>query len=151
MDLVTNVIIFVTQLYTKLYGDVYKGYYKNNTYYKPMFLENYMYLLPSYFNHLYGKIFNINYLYQKNNLLYLSNIKESIQLIPPVLSFNINNIESKNLVTGFSNNIPFKYIFMYYGVLLPTSINYKYIKSGVQIKEINSNEILEKSLTDILN
>lgn len=151
MNIINNLILFVTDLYTTFYGDVFAGYIHLNTFYKPTYFENYFYLLPSFFNHWYANYFYKEYLYSKNNLIYHSHYKPSCLLTPPLMEFKINNQNFKTQITKFANNIPLKYIFMYYQLrLINENISYKYLKNGFKNISKELIEVEDKSLVQLL-
>ena len=151
MNSVNNLILLVTDLFTKLYGDVFVGHIHLNTYYQPSFFENYLYLFPSFINHWYANYFYKEYLYSKNNLIYHSHFKQQCNLTPPLMEFNINNNNFKNEITSFANNIPLKYIFMFYGLrLINETITYRYLKNGFKNETKNLIEVEDKSLLELL-
>lgn len=153
MDILTKILIFFSDIYTNIYGDIYRGSFDihDTIFLEPVFLEKFLFLFPSFINHLYGRNFYNCYLYEKNNLLYISNIKESKKLNPPLFNFTLNNIEMKNKILKFSNNIPLRYILLYYNFALSNqSIKVKYLKNGFKTSNLNLNDIKNLSLVDIL-
>ena len=151
MNILTNILIYSANIYTNFYGVIFQGHYKNNFYYKPTFLEYYLYLFPSFINHLYAKLLYKEYLYKKNNLLYLSSYNESKKITPPILGFTITGIELSTIIKKFSNNIPCNYIFSYYGFIFNKEISIKYLKNGIKTKDTCIDEIKNLTLIDILN
>jgi len=150
MEFISQFIFFITKIYTGLYGEVFKGYFYKNKFYRPLLWENYFYLLPSFLNHMYGRLFSNEYVYQKNDILYLSSIKESKKLNPPILNFLIDQVESKKLITKFSNNIPFNYIWKYYELEGNQPIILKYLKGGIKTKETTVEQIRNYSLINLI-
>ena len=68
--LITCVMLHLSNIYTKVYGEVYSGHYNiESEYFEPNFYEKYLYLFPSFVNHFYAGLFYPNYMYQKNNLI----------------------------------------------------------------------------------
>lgn len=150
MDIFKQIIFCFTNLYTCVYGDYFAGYLNNGKFIEPNFYEKYFILLPSYINHLYSKYFYNNYFYIRNNMIYLSSIKPSNKLNAPLLEFKINNIDFKNEILKFSNNIPFKFIFEFYKISKDSIIEFKFLKSGIKSCQKNFNEISELDLFQIL-
>lgn len=150
MEILTQFVIFITKIYTRLYGDVFEGYFYQDKFYRPILFEQYFYIFPSFFNHFYGRFISNQYLYKKNNMLYLSNIKESKQLTPPILSFMIDGVEYKNMITKFSNNIPFDYIWRYYDLTQNLPIVFRYLKGGIKTRESTLDEIRNDSLINLI-
>lgn len=151
-NLFTKMIFICSNIYTCIYGEIFYGHYNHSLYIKPSPLEKCLYYFPSFLNHFYGNLFYKNYLYQKNNLFYLSCIKESKQITAPLLNFKINNKEYKNKITAFANNIPFKYILLFNQINFNNhTVEYKYLKNGIKNKINMCNEIKQLSLIDLLN
>ena len=68
------------------------------------------------------------------------------------MDFKINDETFKNNITQFSNNVPLKYIFIYYGLwtLLDDTVTYKYLKNGFKTVSKKLSQIEDKSLIDLL-
>lgn len=150
-QLFTKVILFANNIFTNVYGEVFQGYFTEDLYYYPNIIEQYFYLLPSYVNHLYAKTFYSDYLYSKNDVLYLKSIGPSTQFSPPLLEFKLNENDFKNKINSFSNNTPIKYIFSYNNINGDFEIYLKYLKNGIQEKRCNINEIKDNTLIELLN
>lgn len=149
-------LIYIVDLYSMIFGDVYLGYFDQKLNYHPNSgCENILTILPSFINHLYGKLFSTSYLYSNKNLIYSSLYGNSTKITMPIMSCkeDINNSEAidyKPLFTKFSNNVPFLYIFKFYS-MNPENLTFKYIKGGIKTKTFTNKEILEKTLENIVN
>lgn len=152
MDFQQKIILFIVNIYTYFYGDVYAGHFKSGVFILPNFFENYLCLFPSYFNHLYAKLFYKEYLYTCNNLILHSLYKPTLTIIPPLIEFKINNMSFKNNIIKFYNNVPLKYIFIYYGLwtTIDDNVSYKYIKNGFKLFSTKIRDIEDKSLYELL-
>lgn len=147
----TKIVLFANNIFTNVYGEVFQGFFHDNLYYAPNCIEQYFYLLPSFINHFYGKTFYSDYLYSKNDVLYLKSIGQSNTFSPPLLEFKVNDNDFKININKFSNNIPLKYIFNYNYIFANFDVYFKYLKNGMQEKTLTLNEIKENTLTELLN
>ena len=150
-ELITSVMLHLSNIYTRIYGDVYSGHYDiESEYFEPNFYEKYLYLFPSFVNHFYAGLFYPNYMYQKNNLYYLSLFGETKKIIAPLMFCTNEGNNYKNLIGRFCTNIPLIYIFNFNN-FVPDELSFKYVKSGLQTKEMKKDEFLYKTLENIVN
>ena len=139
-----------------IFGDVYSGYFDwNNNFYPKSGCEYLLNFLPSIITHIYGNLFSQSYLYKNNNLIYSSLFGKSNKITVPIMSCkeDINNSEAidyKHLFTKFSNNVPFLYIFKFYS-MNPKTLSFKYLKSGIKTKTFTNEELINKTLENIVN
>lgn len=151
MGFIENIILKLANIYSKIYGDVYQGYLENEKkIVDKKFYEKPLFLFPSFINHLYGSLVRGVYFYKKNNLIYFSNIPQSIKINPPILQFYFDKLEMKNQIMEFANSVPLKYIVNYYGFpQKPKIIKIKYLKYGIKEKELNYSDVKDLSLSGL--
>jgi len=148
MEYVLSIMEFISQYY----GEVYQGSFdEKNNWIGKNYLEEIFYFLPSIFTHLYGSL-SPNYLYLKNNQLFLGSYKPVNKIYPPILEMRINDKDIKDMFLKFNLETPLWTILSYYQILNKYhSLDIRYLKNGIVSNSFNLLEIREKSLGDIIN
>ena len=143
-----NCILNLSKIIFDYYGDVYKGYYKDDEYIKPNMLEDYLWLLPSEINHIYGE-YKGDYIFMKNGKIY-NDRKIRFRIDPVILDIEYMNLDIKEIITKFDLNIKLIKIVNYLKLDKNEEIKVKYLKSGIKEKRIKLLENLEKSINELL-
>lgn len=109
-------------------------------------------LLPYFIVESLLCIFNINYLYKKDDIIYYSKTNK-FKLSPIVLGVFLNSNNIKNIYNKYGNNVPLQLIFKNEKILVndQDSIIIKYISSGkISEKSFNYKKNKLKFKIDLL-
>lgn len=133
MECLYNCMFFIAKCICYCFGDVYVGYFTEDTFVSSNCFEKLLCIFPSCFNHFYARKLHNTYLYKRNNLYYHSSYQPTCQVIPPLLECNINDTDFKDKISSFANNTPLKYILIFYNIKINLNdiIYFKFLKNGI--------------------
>jgi len=141
-------LLLLIEFFSKYYGEVYQGRFNiNDEWISKNLFEEIFYFLPSYLTHLYGYYCN-DYLYKKNNQLFLGRSNISNKIHCPIFEMTLNNIDIKD---QFHLETPFWVIFSYYKERTDVPLLIKFLNKGIITKKYYLKDNNKKNLSDLLN
>lgn len=123
----------VNNFYSKIIGVEYNDKFYNN--------KNLLWIINLFFFPLTKSLFkslNINYLFEKDNIIFYSK-ENMIKLGPVLFEFIVNNQDIKEIIDKYDNNVPINLIFENENLKVKDSdeIFIKCFSNGIKSKKFN--------------
>lgn len=132
---ILQLFLFLRELIMKyLFGRIVMVNY-GNTYY-PI-----NYFIP-YLVSFILEYFNITYVYMFDDIYNCMDYNNDVKILPPMLSFKINNINILDKLKNYKGNVPILFILYKNKILSPKDVNISYFLNG---------SIKNKKITNIEN
>ena len=123
----------INNFYSKIIGVEYNDKFYNN--------KNLLWIINLFFFPLtksFFKSLNINYLFEKDNIIFYSK-ENKIKLGPVLFEFIVNNQDIKEIIDKYDNNVPINLIFKNENLKVEDSdeIFIKCFSNGIKSKKFN--------------
>lgn len=123
----------INNFYSKIIGVEYNDKFYNN--------KNLLWIINLFFFPLtksFFKSLNINYLFEKDNIIFYSK-ENTIKLGPVLFEFIVNNQDIKEIIDKYDNNVPINLIFKNENLKVEDSdeIFIKCFSNGIKSKKFN--------------